>query len=82
MEITQEHKGHIEKIINEMECPKDFICLESGFENLNKIKFIADGERIECLGENPLRCKFALCYGSLTLCQCPLRNYIAKNLNM
>lgn len=82
MEITQEHKGNIEQIISEMECPKNFICYESGFENLSKIKIIADGERIECLGENPLRCKFALCYGSLTLCQCPLRNYIAKNFNM
>ncbi len=82
MEITQEHKGPIEQIIREMECPKNFRCYESGFEYLNKIKIIADGERIECLGENPLRCKFALCYGSMTLCQCSLRNYIAKNFNM
>jgi hypothetical protein len=82
MEITQEHKGHIEQIISEMECPKDFICYESGFENLNKIKLIADGERIECLGGEQLRCKYALFYGSLTLCQCPLLNYIAKNFNM
>jgi hypothetical protein len=55
---------------------------ESGFENLNKIKLIADGERIECLGGEQLRCKYALFYGSLTLCQCPLLNYIAKNFNM
>jgi hypothetical protein len=82
MEIAQEHKGHIEKITSEMECPKDFICLESDFENLSKIKLIAGGERIVCLEEEQLRCKFALCYGSLTLCQCPLRNYIAKNLSM
>ena len=82
MEITQEHKGHIEQIIGEMECPKNFKCYESGFDNLGNIKLIADGERVECLGENQLRCKFALFYGSLTLCQCPIRNYIAKNFNM
>jgi len=82
MEITQEHKSHIEKIIKEMECPKDFICLEPGFEHLNKIKLIAEGERIECLGEKGLRCKYALCYRMLTICQCPLLNYIAKNFNM
>ena len=82
MEIAQEHKGHIEQIIGEMECPKNFKCYESGFENLGNIKLIADGERVECLGENQLRCKFALFYGSLTLCQCPIRNYIAKNFNM
>lgn len=82
MKITSEHKGPIEQIISEMECPKNFICYESDFENLSKIKLIADGERIVCLEENPLTCKFALCYGSLMLCQCPLRNYIAKNFNM
>ncbi len=82
MEITPEHKGHIEKIISEMECPKNFICYESGFENLGNIKLIADGERIECLGGEQLKCKYALCYGKLTICQCPLRNYIAKNFNM
>jgi hypothetical protein len=82
MEITQEHKGPIEQIISEMECPKNFVCYKSGFENLSKIKLIAGGERIVCLEEEQLRCKFALFYGSLMLCQCPLRNYIARNFNM
>ncbi len=81
MEITQEHKSPIEQIISEMECPKGFVCYKPGSEN-PRIRLIADGERIECLGENPLRCKFALCYGSLTLCQCPLLNYIAKNSHL
>ena len=81
MEITQEHKGPIEQIISEMECPNDFVCYEPGSEN-PRIRLIADGERIECLGENRLRCKYALCYGMLTICQCPLLNYIAKNSHL
>lgn len=78
MEVTQEHRVSIEKIKHEMTCQKNFRCYESGFEKLSKIKLIAGGERIVCLEEHQLRCKYALFYGSLILCQCPLRNYIAK----
>jgi hypothetical protein len=82
MEITQEHRASIEKIKRKMTCPKNFKCYESGFEKLSKIKIIAGGERIVCLEEDQLRCKYALFYGSLILCQCSLRNYVAKNFNM
>lgn len=82
MEITEEHKSRIEKIISKMECLRNFVCYKSGSKKLNEIKVITDGEMIECLRENPLRCKYALCYGSLTFCQCPICNYIARNFEM
>ncbi len=82
MEIVQKHKSNIEQIIFDMECPKDFVCHKSGFEHLGKARLIADGERVECLEENNRLCKFALQYGLLTLCECPLRNYIAKNFHL
>lgn len=82
MELTKEHRASIEKIKLEMTCPKNFKCYESGFEHLSKIKLTAGGERVVCLEEHQLRCKYALFYGSLILCQCPLRNYVAKNFNM
>ncbi len=82
METTQEHKTQIEQIISEMECPKDFVCHKSGFERLGKTRLIAEGQRVECLEENArLLCKFALRFGHLTLCKCPLRNYITKNFH-
>ncbi len=82
METIQEHKTQIEQIISEMECPKDFVCHKSGFERLGKTRLIADGQRIECLEENARLCKFALLFGPLTICKCPLRNYIAMNLHI
>ncbi len=82
MEITQEHKTTIEQIISEMECPKDFACHKSGFESMGKTRLVADGLRVECLEENARLCKFALHFGHLTICECPLRNYIAKNLHI
>jgi hypothetical protein len=82
MEITQEYKTHIKQIISGMECPKDFVCHKSGFEKLGKSRLIADGQRVECLEENARLCKFALLFGTLTLCKCPLRNYIANNFHL
>ena len=65
-----------------MECPKDFACHKSGFKHLGKAKLIADGERVECLEENSRLCNFAFLVGPLTICECPLRNYIAKNFHL
>jgi hypothetical protein len=81
MEITQEHKTQIEEIISKQECPKDFKCYKSGFEDLCKARIFRDGELVECLGENSHPCKFSFHFGYGYFCQCPLRRYIAKNFN-
>ena len=80
MEITKEHARQIERIASDMECPNDFVCRTSGYENLCKIRLIAGGQLVECLEENARRGKFELPFGNSTLCKCPLRRYIAKNL--
>ena len=79
MEISQEHERQIEKIISEMECPKDFECRNSDFENLGKTELIADNQLVECMNEENKLCLFSLSFGHIFLCKCPLRNYIAKN---
>ena len=81
MEIPQEHKIQIDKIMNEMECPKDFECRTSDFENLGKTSLIADNQLVECLEENRQRCGYTLPFGQTALCKCPLRNYIAHNFH-
>ena len=81
MKITQEHKTEIEEIINGMECPKDFECYKSGFEDLCKAQIFRDGELVECLGEISQSCKFSFNFGLGHICKCPLRRYIAQNFN-
>lgn len=78
MEITQEHKTQIEEIINGMDCPKDFKCYKSGFEDLCKTSILADGGVVECLEERSQSCKFSFDFGYGYFCKCPLRRYIAK----
>ena len=82
MEINQEHKKQIEEIMQRMECPKDFECYRSGFENICKVKTVVPGKLIECLDESRKGCVFGLSFGSSIFCQCPLRNYAAKNLHL
>ncbi|MCP4259285.1 MAG: hypothetical protein GY774_17510, partial [Planctomycetes bacterium] len=59
MEIAQERKTQIEEIISGMDCPKDFKCYKSGFENLCKTQIFRDGELVECLDESSQSCKFS-----------------------
>ena len=81
MEISQEHKAQIEEIISGMECPKDFKCYKSGFDDLAKIRIFQDGELIECLDESSWLCKLSFNFGHGYFCKCPLRKYIAKNFH-
>jgi len=81
MEIAQEHTARIQEIISGMECPKDFVCYESGLENLCKVKVFRDGELVECLDKSSWSCKFSFRFGRGCFCKCTLRRYIAKNLN-
>jgi hypothetical protein len=81
MEVTQEHKTQIEKIISGIECPKGFVCYKSGFEEICKAEIFIDGELVECLEECPLPCKLSFGFGFGYFCKCPLRRYIAQNFN-
>ena len=78
--MEEEHRRKIEKIIGQLQCPKDFKCAESGFENLCKARDFGIDDFLECLEDNPSRCSFAFHFGNTYFCQCPLRVYLAKKL--
>ena len=82
MEFSSEHEKEIQAIIDVVECPRDFACYKSGFENLSKVEIMADGKLIECLEENGRHCRLGFTFGAeTTFCLCPLRGYIARNFN-
>ena len=71
----------IEQITASMSCPKDFVCVRSGFDVLCKSRTIGAHNYLECLEDNPQRCRFAVGCGATHLCTCPMRLYISKNLD-
>ncbi len=78
--MEQDHKRQIEEIIGILQCPKDFKCYKSGFDNLCKAKDVGIESFLECLEKNPEECKFSFPFGHSYLCNCPLRIYIAKKV--
>ncbi|MBW8039443.1 MAG: hypothetical protein FVQ85_05535 [Planctomycetes bacterium] len=81
MEITQEHDRRIQEIMQDMQCPTDFDCYTSGFENLGKIGIVGDAKLVECLEEKAKTCTFGLPFVLGYFCNCPLRYYVAKNFH-
>ena len=79
--MEEEVSKKIEVIMGDMQCPKNFKCAESGFEDLCKAKDIGLDSYLKCLESNPSNCNFALSYGYKHFCQCPLRVFLAKKLN-
>jgi hypothetical protein len=79
--MKEEVRKKIEVIMGDMQCPKNFKCAESGFEDLCKAKDVGLDSYLKCLESNPSNCNFALSYGYKHFCQCPLRVYLAKKLN-
>jgi hypothetical protein len=76
----QNHKQEIEKIMNGMECPKDFECYKSGFKNIGKAKDTAVESFVVCLEDRAWQCEYSFSFGSSYLCKCPLRVYVLKKL--
>ena len=70
----------IQEMKSACSCAKDFSCYKSNFRNLCKAKDIGLESLIICLERDPLGCKFAILFGGVSFCTCPIRIYIARNL--
>ena len=80
MTFDEELEKDIAKILGKLQCPKDFKCYRSGFEDLCKVKVVGtESQMLVCLEKQPKKCKFVNLAGGY-ICECPLRAYIAKNL--
>ena len=81
MEITQYQKKKIEGISNGIICPYNFRCNNSKFGKVAQGKDDGTRNLLECIEENPQGCKFSSCFGKTFRCLCPIRVYIADELN-
>ncbi len=78
--MNQEYLKEIEEIINGMKCPKDFKCCKPGVDTLCKAEDIGLESYLRCLEEDARDCKFSFPFGDAYFCKCPLRIYIANEL--
>jgi hypothetical protein len=78
--VEQDIKKKIKEIIGEIQCPREFCCLKTGFDRSCKTKDIGLKAYLECLEEDASLCQFSVSFGSTYFCSCPLRVYICKKL--
>jgi hypothetical protein len=81
--MDEKQKKEIQKILNGLQCSKDFACYTSGLKDLCRAEDIGLDSYLICLENDPRKCKFfATVYGNRHFCQCPLRVYIAKKMKV
>ena len=78
--MSRDYEKELQKIIGDLECPKDFKCYKSGFEVLCRARDIGVESYLECLEEDARECTFSFAFGEARFCKCPLRVYISKKL--
>ena len=65
-----------------MKCSKGFLCAESGFKKLCKAKDVGLKRHLLCLERGVVSCELSLFVEKKYYCTCPLRVYLARNLQM
>jgi hypothetical protein len=78
--MQQEHKKQIERLLPDISCPKLVQCYYTGLQVLCKARDVGLQSLVECLEENAYQCPFSLSLSGLNFCKCPIRVYIAKNI--
>jgi hypothetical protein len=73
-------KNKLEEIIDDLECPEDFKCYKSNFNDLCEMEDLGMDSFVLCLDKKSKWCTFSISFGDSKYCKCPLRVYIAKEL--
>jgi hypothetical protein len=78
--MERDHHKELEKIIGDLQCPRDFKCYKSGFKALCKARDVGLETFIQCLEEDPSNCPFTMRLHGMDYCRCPVRVYLVKEL--
>lgn len=71
----------VEKLKQEVSCPYNFACYESGFQSVCRGELITESY-IKCDDKNcsPAKCPFSISFGYSHFCRCPVRVLVCKEL--
>jgi hypothetical protein len=79
MQMEDQHTRQIQTIKDSLKCKRDFECAKSGFAKPGKIVLLGGTDLLQCLDEEAKTCRFAMPFGEVYFCRCPLRAYLAKH---
>lgn len=83
MELTKESERGIERTKATVDCPKDFrCCTRSKSSDAPPVKVYEGANLIQCQEADRLDCSVSPVFcRDIVFCQCPLRRYLALELN-
>jgi hypothetical protein len=76
--MNEMDKRAVDEMKANVQCGKDFQCLENDFENLCKARDMGLEGYVECIDDEGLGCHFSLPFGNSFFCSCPIRVYLIK----
>lgn len=79
--MNAEERRQFETMRVQVACDKHFTCVQSPLGDLCKGTYHTDLDILECLEKSPIPCKFARPFGCTVVCICPMRKFIAQNLD-
>lgn len=81
MKLSEEQERQIAKIQSEVDCHRSFECCNSDSADLCKVGYIGV-HMLECMEMQSRPCPFKYYLRDEGFCKCPLRYYLAANLNI
>jgi len=81
MELSKEQEREIEKIVALTDCPNDFSCYKSKFEDLPSFTIWRGANVIQCEQPDRFDCPNSTVFcGDIVFCECPLLRHVAFQL--
>jgi len=71
----------LDELKNSIHCQKNYRCIKEPVTNLFQAKYHALADMMECLDKCSENCEFSEKSNHLTMCNCPLRKFIAINFD-
>jgi len=78
MQITNEQKLAIDKLLSQITCNNNFSCVKSNFHNLCKVKYDHGRNNLLCLEKANFGCTFRHKVNNTYICGCPLRKIASE----
>ena len=78
--MTPEEWKRFEELKEQTNCEKDFACFKYEIDRLCRGKYYLDLDIMECLDDATMPCSFSTPFSSTRICTCPLRKFIAQNI--
>lgn len=72
VEFTPEQSKRIEDLKQEIKCRFDFVCCDSGSDDVCVHQIISGGKVIFCMDERADMCGFSFKFGNQNCCKCPV----------